>query len=241
MFQYVITGTGPGSLTFTATISGTSTSYTAYNLAFGAWTVAVAAYDAAPTSAEIGYGTASATVGPGVVTCPVAVGPASGSGTLSLTLDWNPSVVPSDATVSGTLTPEASTGTSQKSVSFSAPGTSTYTLNNGYYALALTLLSGSTVLGGAATEVWILNGVTSSGTVSITASGGVILVTISTNLQPPLDVIISGGTKPQSITSMPTQTLTASVTPVPPSVIIYHWYIEAAPFQSSKCCFKGGR
>lgn len=221
--SYAVNSTGPGGATFTGTSTGGDV--VENGLAFGTWNVIVSAKNSVGTT--IGTGAASAQVNTGeTASVTVAVTPLSGNGTLSLTISWPASQVQTPS-ISATLAPTVTGGTPQN-LPFTISGSSaTYsgTAGNGYYVLAFTLSDNGLAVAGTADIVRIVAGQTTSGTYSfsnVNAPGGSLTVTISPNLQDPLQVTMGG--QPTQ-THGTTQTLTAIVLNYTGS-ISYRWYVN---------------
>jgi len=221
--SYTVTGTGPGSATFTSTSSGAPV--TKDGLVIGSWTIVVNAFN---SSAElIGTGTAVALVSTGVTTnVAVTVTPIVGLGTLSLAVTW-PDIQVHTPSIIASLTPTVG---APQALGFTISGAGASYLNaavpNGYYTLAVTLLDNGVVVGGAVDVVRIVAGQTTSGTIAfsnVNGIGGSVQVTIITNLQNPLVVSVAGALATQSFGS--TQTLTASISNYTDSVV-YCWYVN---------------
>lgn len=84
--SYTISGTGPSSATFTpVTATAASASATITNLATGAWTITVQAFNAGGTQIGSGSGTATVT-SDGTASVSITVQPLSGNGTLTINL-----------------------------------------------------------------------------------------------------------------------------------------------------------
>jgi len=206
---YTITGTGPGSGSFSAVTTGGSVSQP--TLATGAWTITVTAANAAGTL--IGSGMNTATVVSGVNTpVTVSVFPVSGTGVLTLAALWPAGAVPSP-TIAAILTP--ATGSSMAVAYVISGNSASYTnpaIANGYYTLTFVLSSNGTAVAGAADSVRIIAGQTTFGTYSFSTLGvgaGSLTVTVTPNLLNPLTVSISGAAASQLVGA--TQVLTATV------------------------------
>jgi formylglycine-generating enzyme required for sulfatase activity len=220
---YTVTGTGPNGATFTANLTGTSV--TQNNLAFGSWTIAVNALNAGGTL--IGTGSTTATVNTGQTTsASVTVTPITGTGTLSLTVNW-PAAQVQTPSITASLTPAL--GTAQ-SLAFTVSGANaTYSntaLGNGYYTLAFTVNDNGIAEAGVVEVVRIVAGQTTSGTytfANVNQAGGGITVNITANMQNPLDVAIAGASATLNVGS--TQSLTASVSNYSGNVS-YVWYVN---------------
>jgi hypothetical protein len=238
--SYKVTGVGPGGAAFSGTTTGAS--MTMAGLVVGDWTIMV---NASNTAADIiGSGTASAAVMTGVTTeVMVNVIPISGTGSLTLMASWPEADVPLP-TITASLTPMGTQQSSPQSLDFVISGaTASYTstsVPNGYYALAFTLFSNGVEVTGAADTVRIVTGQTTSGIFSFTNvnnPGGSLIVTITTNLQNPLLVELSGGEATQNYGDI--QTFTASVSNYS-DLVVYDWFVNGAKQTTTGSSFSFG-
>jgi len=224
--SYDISGTGPGSSTFSKSVAAGS-STTIDGLAFGGWTITVVAKNDSGTPIGSGTGAVSV-VSNASSSVSVTVLPYSGFGTLNLTVAWTPSEVQA-ANVAAKLVPV--TGTA-RDISFtvdSAAGTANFTaadVSAGYYTLTLKLRDNGYTAMGAVELVRVVKDQISSGNFTFTdinEATGKIDANITTDMGNPLSVAISGAaaTKPanQSLT------LTAAVADYSDNVT-YVWYVN---------------
>lgn len=217
--SYTVTGTGPDGATFTETTAGNP--ITKSGLPLGNWTVVVDAFNSTPE--KIGTGTEIARVDTGGITSmAVTVTPLSGSGTLSLTVSWDTIRVQSGS-IAAKLTPLS--GGADIVLPFgSGSSISAFSVPTGYYALDVILYDKTTVVGGAADVVRIVDGQETTGTVqcALNALGGGLQVSIEPELQNPLLVSITGLPSQHVGT---TQGLSANVSN-PAGTISYIWYVN---------------
>jgi len=220
--SYLVKGTGPGGQTFSVTTK--STSYLQSDVKTGAWTVTVSALNAEGNT--IGQGSGSASVpGPGQ-TAPLAViiSPLSGNGSVSVTITWNASNVPS-ASVTGQLL--APTGSAIPLTISMGSGTATAfaSVPAGYYTMVLQLLLGGSDVAGAVDVARIIQGQTTSGSYNFTQTTGTgsLSVGINTASASSLAVTLSGQTSTLSAGS--NMTVSASVSGYNGNVT-YAWYLN---------------
>jgi Listeria/Bacterioides repeat len=166
---YRLSGTGPASL---ATVSSTSGSFIVSDLAAGDWSFTVSGYDSSENL--LAQGTTSVTILSGqTVTSTISLTPAAtGSGSLALSLDWSSSGH-TIGSVDASLTPIG--GGSSTAPSFSVSGTSASCsatgLTPGSYLLVATAKNGGYAVARSLTDtVWIYNGKTTSGTLSLSSA-----------------------------------------------------------------------
>jgi len=223
--SYTITGTGPNGASFAVTTIGDSVSEP--SLALGAWTIAVSASNA--SGILIGTGTSTAEVNNGAMTSvTIAVTPISGTGTLSLGIQWPPAKVRVPSIVA-TLAPAL--GNAQ-SIPFVITGASAAysdpTLGNGYYVLSFALYDDGIVVAGAVDVVRIVANQSTAFTYALSTvnvTGGSLQASVNLNLYDPLTVSIAGASSP--IVRSASLSLVASVLGYADS-LDYRWYINGA-------------
>jgi len=218
---YKITGTGPNGSKFSTQTGGDPV--TVPGLSLGQWNISVDALNAANDT--IGHGESSTAVAAGENSVTVAVLLAtSGSGSLSLTVTWDPRQVQGPGGVSASITPvkggfapplTAFTGT-DGSLSSATSG-----ILPGYYFLNLSLLDhAGNVVASTTDLVWIVNAQTSTGKFDFTnaVNTGSIKISI-TPLPNPLNVsIVQSGS-----------TLSAVVANYSGTDLSYQWYMNGTP------------
>jgi 6-phosphogluconolactonase (cycloisomerase 2 family) len=223
---YTVTGTGPNGASFTRTSTGGTV--TQDNLAAGNWTLVVNALSGNFDVFQLlGTGSATAPVNNGAATpVTVTVTPVAGIGGLELTVTWasgqlqNPSIIAS-------LTPALGNPLAMTFAISGASATySNYSIGNGYYTLAISLLDNGNVVGGAVDVVRIVTGMTTSGTYTLhpAGTGGSIQVNVALSLQDPLLVSIAEGQQ-SPLQAGASQTLSASVSNYSGNVV-YVWYVN---------------
>jgi hypothetical protein len=215
---YEVNGAGPNGAKFSTQTSGDPV--TISGLALGQWTVSVDALNA--NADTIGHGESSATVAAGENSVTVSVLLASGSGNLSLTVNWNTGQVQGPGSVGASITPAR--GGSLQSLSFTGSdgslSSATTGILPGYYILNLNLLDhAGNVVGSTTDLVWIVNAQTSTGSFDFTnaVNTGSIKVSI-TPLPNPLNASISrsGGS------------VSAVVANYSGTDLSYQWYMNGA-------------
>jgi hypothetical protein len=222
---YTMTGAGPNDASFTVTTIGDTVSES--SLALGTWTIAVSANNASGTL--IGTGAATAQVNNGEMTSvSISVIPISGTGTLSLGIQW-PEAQVRVPSITASLTPALG---SAQSIPFVISGaTAAYSdlaIGNGYYVLSFALADDGIVVAGAVDAVRIVaNQLTeftySISTVNVTA--GSLQTSVNLELYDPLTVTITGASSP--IVQSGSLSLVASVLSYSGS-LTYRWYINGA-------------
>jgi hypothetical protein len=226
--SYVVTGTGPGSQTFSTTVTGTSA--TIPGLATGSWTVDVDGKNAGGTF--VGHGESTVQVSAGTTqTASVSVDPIVGNGTLSLSVSW-PAASVAQPAIAAQLIPATGSATT---LAFTAPasGSSTYTnsaLANGYYTLVLQLTDGGQPVMGAVEVVRIVKGQTTSGSFafsSVNTARGSVAVSITPNMRNPIAVTLSG--QAATVATGTAMTVNASV-PSGTGNTTCVWYLNGASF-----------
>lgn len=222
---YTITGTGPNGDSFTVTTIGEGVSEP--SLALGTWTIVVSASNANGTL--IGTGTATVEVNLGAMTSvSISVVPISGTGTLSLGVQWPvakvrvPSIIASLAPALG----------SAQSIAFVVAGdTADYSdpaIVSGYYVLSLALYDDGIIVAGAVDVVRIVANQPTAFTYSfstLNATTGSLQASVNLNLYDPLTVGIAGASSP--IVPSASLSLVASA-PGYAGSLAYSWYINGA-------------
>ena len=225
--SYTITGTGPGTATFTATTTGGAVLQPRLDL--GVWFITVRASNA--EGVVIGTGEGTATVINGASTSvTIVVSPISGTGILALNVTWPAGAVPG-ASIAATLSPTVGTE-GPKSIAFAISGNGASFNNpviaNGYYTLTFVLSSNGIVVAGAADIIRIVTGQTTAGTYifsNVNTPGGALAVTVTQNFFNPIAVAISGVVPYQTVGS--SQTLTGALSDPPgDGAITYAWYVN---------------
>jgi hypothetical protein len=222
---YTMTGTGPNDASFTVTTIG-DTVYEP-SLALGTWTIAVSATNASGTL--IGTGAATAQVNNGEMTSvSISVIPISGTGTLSLGIQW-PAAQVRVPSITATLTPALGTA---RVIPFVITGaTAAYSdpaIGNGYYVLSFALADDGIVVAGAVDAVRIVANQSTEYTYSIptvNVTEGSLQTSVNLNLYDPLTVTIAGASTP--IVQSGSLSLVASVQDYSGS-LTYSWYINGA-------------
>jgi hypothetical protein len=217
---YLVTGTGPYGEALSAepiNVPGSSATTTVPNLVVGTWSITVDAYNSG--NDQIGTVTQNVSVNLGQNSVDIQVGPISGTGTLTVTVDFA-GVTMAQPNITATLTPQSGQTTDTSLSAFTVSGTSlisTSTLQNGYYLLAMTLFDGTVQQAPTVTEVvWIVTDQTSSQT--YTYGGGSLGITI-TPLPTSLDVIlVPDATSPT--------TLNIEVSNPPTATLLYQWFVD---------------
>ena len=223
--QYRITGDGPNGDSFETTTVGGTTEVP--NLRVGDWTVEVFAKNA--QAQEIGYGQSAVAITAAATTAvEIAVRPLSGTGELSLTVEW-PAAEVSEPAVAATLT---RVGGDSQSLAFTigAAGSAGFTgqaIDAGYYTLSLTLLDGDTVVAGAVETVRIVHGGHTSGSFSFQelnhATGEVDMV-VTVDSSAPLEVRIDDASEVLAFGA--TMDVSAVVTNASAAELTYEWYVN---------------
>jgi surface protein len=223
--SYLIDGTGPDGASFSKKITEKSLSMT--NLAPGAWTISVTAYNKDGTA--IGTGSAGTTVVSGSsASVAVTVCPYEGSGKLKLTVSW-PAGKVKDAGISCSLTPVSGTA---RTLTFTVDGTagtavcSAELVNAGYHTLTLQLQDGDNTVAGTTEIVRIVAEQTTDGSIEfqdINEASGTVAVSLTPEMADPLEVTLSGvkETKAQDESLK----LTSSVAGYTGNVV-YVWYVN---------------
>jgi len=237
---YNITGVDEdnNAMTPVTNIPVSQTSVEMEGLPGGLWTITVTGLNAAGTSIGSGTGTVNVQEDQNA-TVAITVIPFTGNGALELTASWDPDLFSTSPFIHAHLIPLGSSADDLTNrIVFtinSAQGTAAYSnsaISAGYYMLSLELTDSSGLVnyGGAADVVRIASGRTSSGTISLVLSDhGVIIVTISQQMNEPVIVALSG--TQSSITSAESMTVTASVSNA--TVAAYYWYIDGGIINSA--------
>ena len=221
--SFTVTGTGPGTATFSQTTSGAPV--TLDGLAFGDWSVTVNALNSAGTT--IGSGQATVTVHTGQTsTVNITVVPLTGNGTLGLSVTWTASQVES-ASVLASLTPPVGPVTP---LSFSVTGSqatcSSTTIPSGYQTLTVQLLDNGIPVMGAVEVVRIVAGQATTGSYAFTnvnQPGGRVQVNITPEMAEPITVSISGVAATVSVGGSMTATASVGDGTANPT---YVWYLN---------------
>lgn len=218
--EYVISGVGPDSAVFNETSTGTKT---IENLAPGDWVVTATAKNS--DAIAIGEGSASVTIAAGEnKALSLSVKPFDGTGTLTANLEWTTGILTSPAVEAVLETNgverELSFTITNNTASFSASDFST-----GYHTLTLKLKDGTEEVGAAVETVRIVKNETTTGNFNFDVNNptGGAIVTITPELNNPLDVSISGATSTKLTTAA--QSLTASVSNYN-DTMSYAWYVN---------------
>ncbi len=219
--SYNIILSGPNDETITTEIDNTGT-VTIENLVTGEWTINVTAINGG--SFPIASGDSTVTiVSRQTANCEIEVFPLSGSGTLSLTITWDISLVES-ASVVGNL--ESSSDVISPVIFNLDETDNTYeigTLPAGYYTLTISLYDNGIKCGGTADTVRIISNVTTERTINIspTPNEGEVSITITPVMYDPIEIVLTGALA--TITEGSSFTTTAAADP---SEAKYTWYID---------------
>ena len=222
--DYDISGTGPGSATFSFTSA--LPPVMASNLEPGVWNIAVNAKNAA--GSVIAMGEQYITLYPGQSsTLNITVSPVEGYGTVDLTMNWSPDDT-WDPSITAQLVPDTGSPIDLEFV-IPAEGTATFTgsdIPTGYHTLVVQLLDGGTLSMGAVEVVRVIDGQTTSGTFDfydINLAEASIQVNITPVMNDPISVTMSGQIDEFGVGGF--MTVEASVPPETGNVT-YVWYIN---------------
>ncbi len=225
--SYEITGSGPGSETFTTTITSGFQAVIDHLLP-GSWTVSVNARNIDTTI--IGTGSAAVTVIAGATaTAEITVSPIDGDGTLDLTLQWNFTSIATPVIEAQLVPTEGSTQTLHFTVSGSGnTATHSSSVPSGYYTLVVKLLDGEALASGSVEVVRVVDSETTAGNYQFSEMDpdfGRLQVNITNEMADPIDVTMSGQSDEMSDDG--TMVILGSVPPDTGNVT-YVWYIDGS-------------
>lgn len=223
---YDIKGTGPNSASFEE-LGITSTTITIPDLIIGYWVITVDAKNA--SGIIIGTGQEIVNVSSqDIIIVTVNITPLSGTGTLSLSVDWTEATqFTGDAEVIGTVEYKTQTGYDiPEAITFSQTGESaacSTMLQSGYYRLSLEVKQTGIDSAYFIESVRIVYDVTTSASIFIKDSPqvGEVDIIIEVDMQNPIDITFNGLQNPLAVgTDM---TVIASTNPLAES---YQWYLD---------------
>lgn len=209
------------------------------SLAFGTWTVTVEAQNAAGTLIGRGQNSVSVNVGQ-TASLAVLVLPIEGSGTVSLSLQWDAAQTQTPS-LAARLTPSAGAAITLP-FTIQSPGLATCTrtdLPSGYYTLELRLLDNGILVMGAMEVVRIVTGQTTSGAFQFTeinSPAAAITVNISPALADPIAVTLSG--QLAELEPGGSMTVSASV-PAATGNVVCAWYLNGQARSTGPSCTLG--
>jgi hypothetical protein len=217
---YVISGVGPSSAVFSVSTIGNET---IENLVPGLWTITVTAKNA--SNVAIGDGSNTVTIVAGEnKALSISVNPYDGFGTLTINLEWTVGVLSSPV-----VEAKVDTNGVERTVAFTITGNaasfSANDFSTGYHTLVLKLKDGTTVVGAAVETVRIVKDQITTGTLAFDVSNpaGGVVVTITPELNNPLQVALTGGSSSKLVSQ--TQALNASVSNYT-GTLTYTWYVN---------------
>lgn len=195
------------------------------NLAVGMWNITAIARN--ENGVTIASDQNSAQVSEGITTpVDLVVRPLEGDGYLDVDLSW-PSGSLNNPSVNATLLPEGQSSYPVTCPVLGNTASCSETLTAGYYTLSIQLLEGSVAVWGRVEAVRIIEGQTSSATYILSISDintvqvGNVQLNITSNLQNPLDISLSG--QQSSLALGENMTVSATVSQTPTS---YQWYLN---------------
>ena len=200
--SYLIEGKGPGTASFSTTITG-SAAATIDSLVYGDWLVTVTAYNAGGVAIGGGTGTATITVSQ-VTSLPITVYSYVGLGTLTLGLNWSLASVALPTVEASLLPPSGSPRALAFSVNAGA-GTASFSASDvatGYQTLTVLLKDNGALVMGAVDVVRIAKDQTTAGDFSfdtINKPLGAVSVSITGDMGDPLTVSISGAASTKTL------------------------------------------
>lgn len=218
--DYVISGLGPNSSSFTKTTIGSNT---IENIVTGLWTITVTARNI--DNVAIGEGQNSVIVDHGDENyINITINPFEGAGILDINLEWTSGIIayPKVEAV-------VDTNGAQLSIDLNiTDNTASITAENiatGYHTLILRIKDGTVIIESAVEIIRIVKAQTTTADYSfdISISEGKVIFNLITDLYPPLDVVIYGGNSSKIITQ--TQTLKALVNNYNGN-IDFKWYVD---------------
>ena len=222
--RYTVSGSGPNGKSFQE--STLAAQVTIPRLSFGDWTITVEALNAAGTIIGRGQGTVTVHAGQ-TVSLQITVAPLTGFGSLQLTVNWAAADTESPA-VTARLLPSSGTAI-DLGFTIQSPGTALCSktgIATGYYTLTLELRDNGVLVMGAVEVVRIVKDQTTSGVFDfsqINAPGGGIAVNITTKLENPIAVSLSG--QQAALESGATMTVAVAV-PADTGNVVCAWYLN---------------
>lgn len=224
--SYILSGTGPRGGSFQETLSN-STSFTVQGISLGEWVVTASALNIDGTVIARAEGTVTV-----VYAAPAYLNlilkPLEGPGSLGLTINW-----PSDAVLSGeisaVLTPQTGPVENLNLTVDNTTGTAFYNsaaVDAGYYTLTVQLLDNGFIAAGTVELVRIVEGQLTQGEISFThvnQAPGDFHIGILSEMDNPLDIVISGGAESKGENE--TMTLTAEAVGYTGNITCI-WYVN---------------